>query len=140
MSTRMTALLLGIVAGLRTFTAPAALQLARHRGPAAYALGVLAILEYGADLSPRVPARTSPGGMTARVLSGAFCGWTVTADAAPSRSHGAALGGCGAVIGAYLGLAARTRAISSVGRIPAALMEDGAAIAGAILIVGSSFA
>jgi uncharacterized membrane protein len=39
------------------------------------------------------------------------------------------------VVGAYAGLAARIRAIALIGRIPAALVEDAIAIAGAIAIV-----
>ncbi len=131
----MSALLLGIVAGLRTFTAPAVLVLLRHGGPPAYALGLLALLEYGGDLYPNAPARTSAGGLIARVLSGAFCGWTITAAKAPAPALNAMLGACGAALGAYLGLALRIRAISVIGSVPAALTEDGAAIAGAILVI-----
>lgn len=130
------ALLLGVVAGLRTLTAPAVLLLLRRGGPPAYGLGLLALLEYGADLYPGAPARTSGGGLVARLLSGAFCGWTITAaKAPPPPALNAVLGVCGAVLGAYLGLAVRTRAISVIGSVPAALAEDGAAIAGAILVV-----
>ena len=134
----MAALLLGLVAGLRTFTAPAVLWLFRHRARPAYVLGVLALLEYGVDLYPRAPARTSPGGLIARLLSGTFCGWALTAGDGASPSLNAMFGACGAAIGAYLGLAARMRAIKSIGTVPAALMEDSVAITGAILIVVSA--
>ncbi len=131
----LTALLLGIVAGLRTFTAPAVLWLVRHRSPAAYVLGLFALLELAADLHPKAAPRTGAAGLSARVLSGAFCGWAVSAPAGRSAILGAAIGALGALAGAYLGLAARTRAISRIGRVPAALLEDAVAIAGAIAIV-----
>ncbi|HEY6449819.1 MAG TPA: hypothetical protein VIX60_03990 [Candidatus Cybelea sp.] len=131
----MAALLLGLVAGLRTFTAPAMLCLFRRRGGLGYILGVLALLEYGADLDPRAPARTGPVGLTARVLGGSFCGWALTAGNGTSPGLNPVFGACGAVIGAYLGLAARMRAIELIGTVPAALVEDGAAIAAAALIV-----
>jgi uncharacterized membrane protein len=131
----LAALLLGAIAGLRTFAAPAVLWLVRYRSPAAYVLGLLALLELIGDLHPKAPPRTSFAGLSARVLSGAFCGWAVSAPAGRSPIFGAAIGAVGAVAGAYLGLAARTRAISRIGRIPAALLEDAVAIAGAIGIV-----
>jgi uncharacterized membrane protein len=129
------ALLLGVVAGLRTFTAPAVLWLVRHRSPAAYVLGVFALLELAADLYPKTPARTGFAGLAGRLLSGAFCGWAVSAPAGRSAILGAAIGALGAIFGAYGGLAARTRAISRIGRVPAALLEDAVAIAGAVAIV-----
>jgi uncharacterized membrane protein len=131
----MAALLLGVIAGLRTFTAPAVLRIFRRGGTPAYGLCAFAILEYGVDLYPYAPPRTSGGGLIARLLSGACCGWALAADDTASSGLGAVLGAGGAAIGAYLGLAARTRAISLVGRVPAALMEDAVAILGAILIV-----
>ncbi len=131
----MAALLLGLVAGLRTCTAPAALCLFRRRGVLAYVLGVLALLEYAADLDPRTPARTGAVGLSARVLSGSCCGCALAASKGTSPGLNPVFGACGAVIGAYLGLAARMRAIELIGAVPAALVEDGAAIAAAALIV-----
>lgn len=128
------ALLLGIVAGLRTFTAPAVLWLLRHGGWPAYVLGALALAEYGADAQPNTPARTAPFGLGARLISGAFCGWAVTATSGVAV-WGGLLGAFGAVIGAYGGLAVRARAILLIGRVPAALLEDAVAIAGAVIIV-----
>ena len=135
MALLLAALLLGIVAGLRTFTAPAVLWILRHAGAAAYLLGALAILEYVIDLNPKAPARTSPPGLVVRVLSGGFCGWALTVAGGGPVILGALLGACGAVIGAYGGLAARSRAIALIGRVPAALLEDLVAIAGAVLVV-----
>jgi uncharacterized membrane protein len=131
----LAALVLGLVAGLRTLTAPAVLWLVRHRSPVAYALGVLALLEFVGDLSPKSPPRTAAAGLVARLISGAFCGWALTAPAGRPGLVGAAIGAAGALAGAYLGLAARTRAISSIGRVPAALVEDAVAIAVAVAAV-----
>lgn len=131
----LAAALIGVVAGLRTFTAPAVLWLVRHRSPVAYLLGVLALLEFAGDLSPKTPARTGLVGLAARVISGAFCGAAITAPAGHSLFIGALLGALGAVVGAYGGLAARLRAIALIGPIPAALLEDAIAIAGAVAIV-----
>ena len=131
----LAAFLLGVVAGLRTLTAPAVLLLVRHRSPVAYVLGALAILEYAGDLHPNAPPRTQAVGLTARIVSGAFCGGAVAVMSRGSVLLGALLGAAGAVAGAYGGLAARLRAVQIVGRVPAALLGDAVAIAGAILIV-----
>lgn len=130
------ALLLGVVAGLRTVTAPAVLWLIRHRGPAAYVLGVLALGELAGDLHPGAPARTRATGLIARIVSGAFCGWAVTTAAGASIAAGVVLGIAGALCGAYGGLAVRTRAIATIGAVPAALIEDAVAIIAAIVVVG----
>lgn len=129
------ALLLGVVTGLRTFTALAVLWLVRHAGPIAFVLGGAAIFEYGFDLYPKAPARTSGGGLLGRLFAGAFCGWAVTSATGSTPIIGILLGACGALIGAYGGLAARRRATSAIGSVPAALLEDAIAIAGAVAIV-----
>jgi uncharacterized membrane protein len=135
----LAAALLGVVAGLRTFTAPAVFWLVRHRSPIAYLLGILALMELALDLNPKAPARTGVIGLSARVISGAFCGGAVMATVGHSLFIGALLGAIGAVVGAYGGLAARTRAIALIGRVPAALLEDAIAIAAAVAIVTERF-
>lgn len=135
MEALVAALLLGVVTGLRTFTGIAVLWLIRHSGPAAFILGGAAIFEYGFDLVPNVPARTSGGSLIGRLFAGGFCGWAVTAAAGGAPIAGALLGACGALIGAFGGLAARRRASSSIGPVPAALLEDAVAIGGAVLLV-----
>lgn len=129
------AFLLGFVAGLRTFTAPAVLWLLRHGGVWAYVLGFLALAEYAADLNPRAPARTGLFGIAARMVSGAFCGWAVTSGAGTLAIWGAVIGAGAAVLGAYSGLAVRMKAISVIGRVPAALVGDLVAIVIAVLAV-----
>jgi uncharacterized membrane protein len=119
---------LGLIAGLRTFTAPAVLWLERHPGPWAYGLAVLAVLEYAGDLHPKAPPRTSTVGLLARVVSGAFVGWATALSFGGSSIAGAITGAIGAVIGAYGGLAARLRMIQAMGNVPAAIVEDIVAI------------
>jgi len=128
------ALILGVVAGLRTFAAPAVFWLVRYRTPAAYALGAFALLEIAADLYPKAPARTSSGGLIVRLCSGAFCGWAVTTAAGTSAMYGALIGLFGAFVGSYVGLAARLEAIAAIGWIPAAVLEDIVAVAGALAV------
>ena len=128
------ALLLGIVAGLRTLTAPAVLLLVRGAGWPAYVLAVGALLEYAGDLNPKTPPRTAFVGLTARLISGGFCGWALTA-AVRVPITGIVLGVCGALIGAYGGLAVRRMEISVIGRVPAAVLEDIVAIIAAVAIV-----
>ena len=129
------AFLLGLVAGLRTFTAPAVLWLMRHPGPWAIGLGICALLEYGLDLVPSAPPRTSTSGLLARVVSGAFVGWIAGLTAGRSAIAGAIAGAIGAVIGAYGGLAIRLRLSAAIGNLPSGLLEDAAAIVAAIAIV-----
>ncbi len=131
----LAAFLLGCVAGLRTFTAPAVLWLMRHTSMLAYVFGVAALAEYFGDLLPNVPARTSVGPLVVRIASGAFCGWGLTWSADGLTIAAAVAGALGALLGAYGGLALRMRAIELIGRLPAALAEDVVAIAGAILVV-----
>jgi uncharacterized membrane protein len=129
------AVLLGFLAGLRTFTAPAVLWLMRRPGPLAYVLAVLALLEDAGDLHPGTPARTQPVGLIARACSGAFCGWAVTSQSGAPVLAGVLLGALAAVGGAFAGLAARKIAIERTGRIPAALLEDAIAIVASIAVV-----
>src|SRR3954470_24517557 len=99
------ALGIGIVAGLRSLTAPAAVSWAAclgwldlHGFPLAFmgsrvAVGTfsaLAILEYVGDLLPSTPARTRPGPLIARILSGGLCGASLSASAGHSLALGAA--------------------------------------------------
>jgi uncharacterized membrane protein len=129
------AILLGFLAGLRTFTTPAVLWLMRRPSPLAYVLAVLALLEDAGDLHPRAPARTQPVGLIARACSGAFCGWTVTSQSGGPVLAGVLLGALAAVGGAFAGLAARKLAIDRTGRIPAALLEDIVAILASVAAV-----
>jgi len=150
MLTYLAALLIGVIAGLRTFTAPAAVSWAAYFGalPLAgtrlaffgagltpYIFTALLIWECIFDQLPRVPSRKSPPQVVGRVLSGALCG------AAVVMHHGSwVMGLCegiiGALIGTFAGYYLRVRLARAVGRDrPVAILEDVVAVVGAVLIV-----
>lgn len=122
------ALLIGIASGLRTFTGLAAFFLTRGGWPG-IVLAVIALGEYGADLSPRVGPRTAFPANVARAVTGAITGWLVAGAHDGSPMLGAGFGVVGALIGTYGGHAARIAAIARIGAIPAGLLEDVVAIA-----------
>ena len=143
-------LLIGIVAGLRSMTAPAAVSwAARMRwldvAPNSLAflgfaytpwiLTVLALAELVADQLPTTPSRKAAGPFGARILSGALSGAAIGASRG-SLLAGMVAGILGAVIGTVGGYAFRARLASAFGRDrPAAFIEDVIAIGGAFLIV-----
>jgi len=127
------AFVLGIVSGLRTFTSPAAVML-RAGGVVSIVLVIAAIAEYIGDALPQAPSRTGPVGLTARLISGAFVGWAIALPAG-FPVPGAIAGIIGAVIGTFGGHTARVAAIARIGALPAAFIEDLAAIGLAALIV-----
>jgi len=150
MTLYLLALLIGVVAGLRALTAPAAVSWGAHLGwlplagtplaflghPAApWIFTVLAIGELIADQAPKTPSRKVPLQFGARIFSGALCGAAIGATAG-ALAIGLALGAVGAVIGTLAGAAARARLAAAFGSDrPAALLEDLVAIGGAALIV-----
>src|SRR5581483_9207347 len=108
----LAALLIGVIAGLRTFTAPAAVSWAAAMGVfqlegtwlAFLGLGItrwvltaLFLVELVVDQLPRTPSRTTPPQFAARIVSGAACGAAV-AMAAGSWRMGLAAGIVGAVL------------------------------------------
>ena len=144
------ALLIGIVAGLRTFTAPTAISWAAWSGRLGlegswlaflgyswtpWIFMLLALGEFVGDQLPSTPSRTVPMQFGARLLSGAICG------AAIGSPHDAMLGGLlagivGAVIGTFGGHAFRLRLAAAFKKDPpAAFIEDAVAIGGAWLII-----
>ncbi|WP_420140691.1 DUF4126 domain-containing protein [Sphingomonas sp.] len=149
MTILLLALLIGIVAGLRAMTAPAAVALAAVYGPlvltgtplaflaiapVAWVLVVLALGELVTDQLPSTPSRTVPVQFGARIIMGAIAGAGIGA-AAGGAVGGAVAGAIGAVIGTFAGAAARARLAASFGRDrPAALIEDAVAIVGGLLI------
>ncbi|SMF08844.1 Uncharacterized membrane protein [Xaviernesmea oryzae] len=146
------ALLIGVVAGLRAMTAPAAVAWAAYLGwldlsgswlafmGSVWAVGIftiLAIVELVTDQLPSTPSRKVPQQFGARILMGALAG---AAIGTPSGGWIAGLiaGIIGAVIGTYGGAAVRAGLAKSFGKdLPAALIEDAVAIVGAYLIVSS---
>lgn len=144
--------LIGIVAGLRAMTAPAAVSWAAYLGwlPLGdswlaflgyqwtpWIFTVLAIAELVTDQLPSTPSRKVPMQFGTRLLTGAVSGGAI-GIAAGSLWLGAIAGLAGAVLGTLGGAAVRARLAAALGRdLPAALIEDVAAIGGAILIVWS---
>ncbi len=153
MTVYLFALLIGVVAGLRAFAAPAVLSwavyldwidvegswaaiLGYHGVP--YVLSALAILEMVADQLPRMPERTVPLQFGARFLHGAFCG-AVLGVSVDASALCACLGGAGAIVGTLGGLSLRrrlTRKNHGHDR-PIAFLEDAVAIVAALWIVTS---
>jgi uncharacterized membrane protein len=120
---------IGFVAGLRTFTAPAAVSWAAHLGllnlqhstlafmgsTAAVAIfSVLAAGEYIADLLPKTPRRTMPGPLIGRIVTGGLSGACLCTSNGKSLLIGAIMGGIGAVIGAFSGYEVRKRLVNGL--------------------------
>lgn len=151
MSIYVFALLIGVIAGLRALTAPAAVSWAAWLGwlpvqddwaafmgyrYTPYIFTLLAVVELITDQFPSTPARTVPRQFSARIFSGAFCGAVIGAAGGPWLG-GLIAGVVGAVIGTLGGYAARTRLVAATGGkdTPIAILEDAIAIVGAYLIV-----
>ena len=148
------ALLIGVVAGLRSLTAPAVVAWAAFLGwinlqhtwaswmaniITVVILSVLAVGELVNDKLPKTPARTAPPIFAARLITGGFSGavigaawhWTFT-------SLGA--GVIGAVLGTLGGYHARKAlvAIRNGQDLPIALLEDAVAILGGFAILAAT--
>jgi uncharacterized membrane protein len=151
MSIYVSAFLIGVIVGLRSLTAPAAVSWAARLGwlhlentglaflgsaAAPYILSVMAIGELIVDKLPKTPSRKAPPGFVARVASGALCGAAIGASG-ESLAGGLVLGVLGAVAGTLGGAEFRSRLVRATGGkdLPVALLEDAIAICGAFLIV-----
>jgi uncharacterized membrane protein len=142
---------IGVVAGLRSLTAPATTAWAAHlkwlnlqgtpfvfmASPVAVAIfALLAIVELVADKLPSTPSRTAPPGLIARILLGGLSGAVVAAAASKAFALGAALGAIGGVAGAFAGYQVRTRLVKAL-KVPdflIAILEDLVAIGGGLWI------
>ncbi len=147
------ALLIGVVAGLRAMTAPAAVSIAATAGwlPLAnswaafmgfrfapYIFGLLALIEYVTDQLPNTPSRKVPQQFGVRIVSGGFCGAAI-ATVGGSLVGGAVAGVISAVIGTFGGYEIRKRLAAMLGGkdLPVALLEDLVAILLAFWVVSS---
>ncbi|AYV45760.1 DUF4126 domain-containing protein [Caulobacter flavus] len=146
------ALLIGVIAGLRAMTAPAAVAWGAHLGwiplagtplawlggnIAIWILTALAAVELITDQLPMTPSRKVPPQFGARIVAGGFSGAAI-GFAGGSWIVGAILGVVGAVIGALGGAELRSRLAKAFKRdTPAALVEDVIALGGAYLIVSA---
>jgi uncharacterized membrane protein len=144
------ALGIGIVAGLRSLTAPAVVAWAAHfnwlnlhGSPLAFigstaSLAIFSLLAVGeliADKLPTIPRRTAPAPLMARLITGGLCGACLCAAAAKSLVVGTLLAGVGAVVGAFLGYGIRTSLDLHINDLVVALCEDAVAIGLALLLV-----
>ncbi|GAB7548127.1 DUF4126 domain-containing protein [Cupriavidus sp. CuC1] len=150
MTLYLLSLFIGIVAGLRAMTAPAAVSWAVHAGLldlsgswlafmgyrfTPWIFSVLAAVELITDKLPGTPSRKVPQQFSARILSGALCGAAIGAGGG-LLVGGAILGAVGAVIGTLGGAAVRARLAAIFGRDrPAAVIEDLVAVIGAAVMV-----
>jgi uncharacterized membrane protein len=145
---------IGIVAGLRSMTAPAVVSWAARlwwpqvqstplafmtMAPVAYLFTVLAAGELIADKLPFTPSRLSAGPLIGRLVLGALSGSVLQAAAHQSLLLGALLGGAGGLAGSYLGYTVRRSLVTKVGLpdLVVALTEDAIAIGAALAIVSS---
>jgi uncharacterized membrane protein len=147
------ALLIGIIAGLRALTAPAAVSWAAYLGVlplqntwlaflgyavTPYIVTLLAVAELIADKLPSTPSRKAPLSFGVRIATGALSGAAIGATANVLLG-GLVAGVAGAIIGTIAGYDLRNRLALTFERdLPAALIEDLAAIIGAVLIVAAA--
>jgi uncharacterized membrane protein len=146
------AFLIGVIAGLRTMTAPAVVAWAANRhwlnlynSPLAFmgstaAVAVFTLLALGElviDKLPSTPNRTRLAGLIGRTVLGGLSGAGVAVAGSQSIVIGAILGLAGATAGAFAGYEIRKRLVRAL-KVPdfvIALLEDAVAIAGGLLIV-----
>jgi uncharacterized membrane protein len=143
---------MGLVAGLRSFTALAAVCLAARAGmlhledsklaflgskTMVWIAVILALLELIADKQSWIGARTRPGPLIDRLIMGAIAGGALGYSNHHDPLPGAVAGAVGALIGAYGGYRTRRRIVASL-KVPdfrVALVEDAVAIITAFLLV-----
>lgn len=152
MTLYLAALLLGVIAGLRAVTPIAAVSWAASLGvmsligtPLAvlgaaitpWIVTLIAIGEIVNDKLPKTPSRKVPVQFGARLLTGGLAGGAVGLSMG-APLPGVVLGVVGALLGTLGGAWARGRLAAAFGRdLPAALIEDLVAVAGAALIVAN---
>jgi uncharacterized membrane protein len=143
-------LLLGVVTGMRSMTAIAALTWAvwlgvvPERGWATWAahlfvviiFTVFALGEYVVDTLPKTPKRTEPGPALVRVVVGALVGATAAVAIDEPVAGGIIFGAGGAIIGTWGGFFVRMTVARIFRRdLPAALLESASAIVLALLAI-----
>jgi uncharacterized membrane protein len=150
MSLYLLAFLIGVIAGLRAMTAPAAISWAARLGwlhldntwlsfmgytATSYIFSVLALGELITDQLPSTPSRKVPMQFGARIASGGLCGAAIGVGS-DALHVGLLAGVVGAIAGTLGGAEVRSRLAKAFGKdLPAALLEDAVAIGGALLIV-----
>ena len=143
---------IGVVAGLRSMTAPAVTAWAVHLGwldlkasplgfmGSPWAVGVLTLAALGelvVDKLPMTPSRTKPGPLAARIVMGGLSGACLTVAAGGSPWVGAVVGAIGGIVGTFAGYRARMGLVQSL-KVPdaaIAIPEDLVAIGLGLLLV-----
>jgi uncharacterized membrane protein len=146
------AFLIGVIAGLRSLTAPAVVAWASHRqwlnlqdSPLAFmgSIPAVALFSLGAvgelvlDKLPSTPSRTAPVGLISRTLFGGLAGAAVASSGSEPIALGAVLGAAGGIAGAFGGYEVRARLVRAL-KIPdlvVACMEDAVAIGAGLFMV-----
>ena len=143
---------IGIVAGLRSLTAPAIVAWAAHLGwinlsgsplsfmGSMWAVGlftILALVELVADQLPSTPARTAPVGLSARIVMALLSGACLAVAGGASVWLGAVVAAIGAIVGAFGGYRARVGLVKALHApdVAVAVPEDLIAIGLGLLIV-----
>jgi uncharacterized membrane protein len=146
------AFVIGVIAGLRSLTAPAVTAWAAHLGwlnlrntslaflgstAAVAVLTFLALVELVTDKLPVTPSRLKAPGLIARFVMGGLSGAAVALAGVHSLALGAVLGAAGGIAGAFAGYQVRTRLVRalSVPDFVFAVLEDLVAIAAGLCIV-----
>lgn len=142
---------IGIIAGLRSLTAPAVVCWMAHLHVlnlqdshlrfmgstiAVAVFTLLALVELVNDKLPKTPSRTTAVPLTARILTGALSGAAFGAAGASSIVIAAIAGIIGALIGTFGGYQVRTRTVKALHApdLVIALVEDAVAIGGGLLL------
>ena len=156
------AIVIGVVAGLRSLSAPAVVAWAAHLGwlnlgwmnpgwlnahgsplhfmASVWTVGIftlLALVELVADKLPSTPSRTAAVGLSARIVTGGLSGATVAVAGGAPVWLGALAGAIGGVAGAFGGYQARVSLVRAL-RVPdiaGAIPEDLVAIGLGVLVV-----
>ena len=144
------ALLIGVIAGLRAMTAPAAVAWGAFLGwidvdgkwsewvahpITVTVLTILLVGELITDQLPKTPSRKVPAQFLARLVSGGFAG-AVIGSASFHTFIGTGAGMIGAVLGTLAGAALRSRVATARGGNdrPGAFSEDALAVVGGFLV------
>jgi uncharacterized membrane protein len=143
---------IGVVAGLRSLSAPAVVTWAAHLNwlnlqntslsfmgsiPAVVIFTLLAVAELVVDKLPSTPSRLKPPGLIARIILGGLSGACTAVAGMQPIMFGTLFGAAGSIAGAFGGHELRTRLVKAlkVRALVIALLEDAVAIVGGILIV-----
>ena len=117
---------IGVIAGLRSMTAPALVAWSAHlhwiplqvsalawMGSTAGVIifSLLAVIELVADQLPKTPARTAPLGLSTRLVTGALSGAAVAVAGLSILWVGAIAGATGALVGTFGGYNARVKLV-----------------------------